>query len=113
MTCHPGFAVRFRDGSWLAYGHGWHIFDASHARIARVFASDNEACLAVAEAAEDYAPGAVAGMHPEVVVAWEVECAKLRAKVEELQAANMITPKTLDAVEESLRDALRGIGRES
>lgn len=105
---HPGFSVKFRDGSWLAYGHGFHFVEVDLARQYREEASARDA---IAEWSADCEPGVIDGLGPEVVVAWEPECARLRARIEELEKANLVTPATLDSVEESLTDALRSLGR--
>ncbi len=83
---HPGWAVRFADGSWLAYGHGWHLFD--DAFYARLFSSAEEAEKAVKEAAGDF----IKLDEYDIVPGWEPVCEQLRHDVAELQHANKFSP---------------------
>lgn len=83
---HPGWAVRFVDGSWLAYGHGWHLFE--DAFYARIFSSAQEAEDAVKDAAEDFTKLD----DYDIVPAWEPVCEQLRHDVAELKHANTFSP---------------------
>lgn len=102
---HPGWAVRFVDGSWLAYGHGWHLF--TDAFYAKRFSSAEEAEKAVKEAAEDY----IKLDDYDIVPAWEPVAEQLRHEVAELKHANSFSPDDIFEISmelESILSRLKG-----
>jgi hypothetical protein len=82
---HPGWAVQYEDGSWLAYGHGWHQF--TDAFYARLYPSEQAARNSAEEAAEDFP-----GDKYNIVPGWEPVAEQLRHDVAELKHANTFDP---------------------
>jgi hypothetical protein len=102
---HPGWAVRFEDGSWLAYGHGWHQF--TDAFYARLFDSAEKAEEAVKEAAKDW------GLDEEydIIPGWQPVAEQLRHDVAELKHANKFSPDDIFEISmelESILSKLKG-----
>lgn len=97
---HPGWAVRFVDGSWLAYGHGWHLFD--DAFYAKCFSSAQEAEDAVKQAAEDYTKLD----EYDIVPAWEPVAEQLRHDVAQLEHANKFSPNDIFEISMDLESIL-------
>lgn len=88
---HPGWALRTKEGNWLAYAHGWHI--ATDAFYARIFTTELQATKALDDMQEDF----VGGIECDIVPAWEPMCGKLRYELS-LQKINKITPGDLTDV---------------
>lgn len=79
---HPGWAIRFEDGEWLAIAHG--IASAKNPFFAEIFSSKEEAEKFINECkVSSY----------QVVEAWPVLVAQLRFQIEGLEKANSISPE--------------------
>ena len=93
---HPGWAVRFEDGSWQSGGHGWY--------------RDDDAAMAErheTKEAADYNAKKCQEWHNdtmpyEIVPAWEPLAESLRMDVAQLKKANTITPSELYEIESDL-----------
>ena len=83
---HPGWAVRFQDGSWQGGGHGYHRFD--DAFYAERHETQADAHYAAKHCQEDYGDT----MPYEVIPAWEPLAEVLRLDVSQLEKANKIHP---------------------
>lgn len=98
---HPGWAVKFANGTWLCSGHG---FSTSGAYCASVEETKEQAEWLIKEAISDWDGSEMLRIArtAEVVPAWETlvehlqaEVKKLTIEVKELKAANRISPKDI------------------
>ena len=83
----PGWAIRFPDGEWLCYAHGW--FTSKDPFYARRETTEESATANLIDCKEEGYEGG------EVVVAWEPYCAHLLFDIDELKKANKISPRDL------------------
>lgn len=98
----PGYAVKYSDGTWLCYAHGY--FTARHPFYARTFPTKKDAEAAFEESKEDIRYSAEE--MPEFVEAWEPLVARLRSDIKELEQLNQISPKDVFEMTMSLEDIL-------
>ena len=99
---HPGWAVKFTDGSWLSGGHGWHQHaDAFYASIFSSFEAAKEAV----ETSELYDPK----VSWEIISAWEPLCERLRHDVIILRQVNKIKPLDIMNLRMDLEDILNTV----
>ena len=88
---HPGWAVRFEDGSWLCIAHG--VDMATDAFYANTYETKELANLTVLSC---YSDGDIPNtIGYEVVVAWEHCCEVMRHHVKSLREANKIDPSDI------------------
>lgn len=97
---HPGWAVRFEDGSWQGGGHGWHRFD--EAFFAERHETEKDAHYAAARCQEDYGDK----MSYVVIPAWEPLAEVLRHDISQLKKANTITPDDLSEIRDDVENLL-------
>lgn len=86
---HPGWAVKFSDGTWLGGAHGW--FRAEDAFYADIYESSERAveCLTISNVLKE------PDLKWDIVPAWEPLCERLRVEISSLEEANKITPGEL------------------
>jgi hypothetical protein len=99
---HPGWVIRFEDGTWLGGGHGW--FRTKDAFYADIDDTEEEANrwlnqLPTILKGDAYPPAIV-------VEAWQPLCERLRHDVIMLEKANLITPDDLFEAVNSLSGVL-------
>jgi hypothetical protein len=87
---HPGWAVRYEDGSWLSYAHGF--FQSTDAFYARLHATEEDAKRNAEEANEDWSSDP---QKYTIVPGWEPLCESLRFEIESLKEANTLDPDTI------------------
>ncbi len=92
MNSHPGWAVRYSNGSWLSGGHGFFQTEEG----------DIELSKEDAQRAMQWA-GFPDG---EVVVAWEPRCHKLERECTRLKAACGLTPDDIEEASEKLDEVM-------
>lgn len=98
---HPGWAIKFADGTWLGGGHGWSCPDDPF--YASIFESEKEAQRVFEMAQED-----CDGKLPEanIVQAWEPLCNSLWFEIKQLEKAKNITPANINKTISSLEEAI-------
>lgn len=87
---HPGYAVKFENGSWLTSAHGLYLDEDAFMGI--TFKTREEAESLVTEAQKE---GEIPSLKFEVVEAWQPVCERLRHDIEMLNKANTISPSDL------------------
>lgn len=97
---HPGWAVRFEDGSWQGGGHGWHRFD--DAFYAERHETEEDAHYAAKRCQEDYDDK----MPYVVIPAWEPLVEVLRHDVDQLKKANTFSPDDIFEITMDLESIL-------
>lgn len=104
---HPGWAVKFSDGTWLGGAHGW--FRTDDPFYADVYASEKDAKESLDYVKNDVEEGDYFKLDAEVVPAWESLCESLRFEVSQLKKANVITPEDLSEAVMRLEDVISGL----
>ena len=103
MGAHPGWAIRFEDGTWLGGAHGYtrtvNAFDA------HIYSSKENAEKILNYLKNNKDVGAHFSFPSQIIEAWEPVCKTLRSEVKALKAANVIS--YLDIFE--LREELESI----
>lgn len=99
---HPGWSVRFIDGTWLGGPHGW--YQHKDAFDADIFPSKEDATyfVKISEIKDDF----------EIVAAWEPLCERLRVEIKSLKKVNKVTPSDLFDLEreaENLLDKIKSM----
>ena len=96
---HPGWAIKFKDGTWLGGPHGWHHHD--DAFYADIYSSPEEAkdCYEMSELTSPY----------DIVLAWEPLCERLRFEVVSLTKTNKVSPGDLSDLESDIEMILSKI----
>lgn len=97
---HPGWAVRFEDGSWQGGGHGYHRFD--DAFYAERHETQEAAHYAAKQCQEDYNDQ----MSYVVISAWEPLAEVLRHDVSQLKHANSFHPDDIFEITMELESIL-------
>lgn len=97
---HPGWAVRFQDGSWQSGGHGWYRED--DAALAERYETVEEANNNAKRCQESYNDT----MPYEVVVAWEPLCESLRNNIHFLKKANKVSPDNIRNIIDEMENLL-------
>src|SRR5574338_1644800 len=97
---HPGWAVRFEDGSLQGGGHGYHRFD--DAFYAERHETQEQAHWAAKQCQEDYDDK----MSYEVIPAWEPLVEVLRLDISQLKKANTISPDDLSDITDDVENLL-------
>jgi|ERR1700723_475727 len=87
---HPGWAVKFEDGTWLGGAHGW--FRTKDAFYADKYASKEAAEGYLQSLRDDKSEQGQFDLPAEIVPAWEPMCESLRVEISSLKDANTITP---------------------
>lgn len=102
---HPGWAVRFEDGTWLGGGHGW--FRAEDAFYADIYDSKEQGLKYLEDLRNDPHKryGNTFDLPAEAVEAWQPICETLRLDVSILKKCNTI--EWMDIVD--LREDLQQI----
>jgi hypothetical protein len=90
---HPGWAVRFEDGTWLGGAHGW--FRTGDAFYADKYQTKEEAHAYLQSLRHDKTEQGHFDLPAEIIPAWEPMCESLRVEVASLKEANTITPSKL------------------
>lgn len=85
---HPGWAVRFSDGTWLGGAHGW--FRSEDAFYADTYDSEEEAHKYLTYVKNDKDDSEYFALDAEVVPAWEPLCERLRLEVNSLKEVTKI-----------------------
>jgi hypothetical protein len=100
---HPGWAVRFEDGTWLGGAHGW--FRSEDAFYADIYDTKEEGEKTLEYLRKDKSEGGHFDLPAQVVEAWQPICESLRLEVSTLKQANIVG--YMDIFE--LRDELESI----
>ena len=100
---HPGWAIRFEDGTWLGGAHGW--FRSEDAFYADIHDTKEEAERSLKYVRQDKDEKGYFDLPAEAVEAWQPICESLRLEVSTLKQANIV--EYMDIFE--LRDELEGI----
>ena len=98
---HPGWAVKFSDGTWLGGAHGW--FRHDDAFFADIFDSKEEAEHYIKVAGFD---DTSLNLESEAIPAWEPLCESLRHDVAMLTKANKVTPDNIFELRQELENIL-------
>lgn len=85
---HPGWAVRFEDGTWLGGAHGW--FRSPDAFYADIYDSKEDGQRYLDDLRRDKMYGDEFALPAEVIEAWQPICESLRLEVSTLKQANII-----------------------
>ena len=86
---HPGWAVRFEDGTWLGGAHGW--FRSEDAFYADIYDTKEEGEKTLEYLRKDKSEGGHYDLPAEVVEAWQPICESLRLEVSTLKQANTVS----------------------
>jgi hypothetical protein len=86
---HPGWAVKFSDGTWLGGAHGW--FRSDDAFYADIYDSKEEGEKSLKYLREDRDEKGYFDLPAEVVEAWQPICESLRLEVTTLKQANIVS----------------------
>jgi hypothetical protein len=97
---HPGWAIRYKDGTWLASAHGFHRME--DAFYAKTYPTSWDASVDASEALRD----GIGDRFYEIVEAWQPLCEQLRHKILVLTKANTIDPDYLYDIVEDLESVL-------
>lgn len=82
---HPGWAVRFSDGTWLGGAHGW--FRTEDAFYADIYESKKDAEGYLKHVREDKHDAEYFALDAEIVPAWEPLCENLRLEISTLRSS--------------------------
>jgi hypothetical protein len=85
---HPGWAVRFQDGTWLGGAHGW--FRSEDAFYADIYDTKEEGEKTLKYLRDDKHEGGHFDLPAEVIEAWQPICESLRLEVSTLNQANLV-----------------------
>lgn len=85
---HPGWAVRFDDGTWLGGAHGW--FRSEDAFYADIYDSKEEGEKTLEYLRKDRSENGYFDGPAQVVEAWQPICESLRLEVNTLKQANTV-----------------------
>lgn len=100
---HPGWAVRFQDGTWLC---STMCLD----RISDCFYATTYDSMQDAEAMQQHFYASYADQpSSQIVEAWQPICEVLRLRITNLKQACAITPQTLDDTVDLLKEALHNL----
>lgn len=104
---HPGWSIRFSDGSWLCTNMMCDRVD--DAFYATRYESPEVALSELKQAKEEWQ-----GETPdaEVVEAWQPLCETLRVRIQSLNDACAITPDDIFEIKLSLEDAISRLSKE-
>jgi len=99
---HPGWAVKFEDGTWLCIAHGaGMVVDAFYART---WATEKEAESEVLHCIKDQD---IPNVPYKVIPAWEPLCESLRVRIGGLIEANKIEPGDIMEMTWQLEEVIR------
>ncbi len=101
-NAHPGWGVRFSDGSWLGGAHGW--FRTEEAFYADIYQTEEDArsSLKIVRAQES----GYYDLEAEIVPAWQILCEKLRLTIHTLKLSAKVDIYDLDSAIDDLQYAL-------
>jgi len=99
---HPGWAVRFEDGTWLGGAHGW--FRAADAFYADIYDSKEEAQGYLDGLRNDTYNKGEFDLPAEVIEAWQPICESLRHEVRTLKQANIVSFSDIYDLKDKLLD---------
>lgn len=98
---HPGWAVRFSDGTWLGGAHGW--FRAKEAFYADIFDSEEEGHRYLKMVREDKHDKEYYSLDAEVIPAWEPLCEHLRLEISTLRSSTKLDIYDLNSTVEDIQ----------
>lgn len=104
---HPGWAVRFEDGTWLGGAHGW--FRSEDAFYADICDTKEECEKYLKYVREDTMYKGEFDLPAEVVEAWQPICESLRLEVNSLKVYNTVKFGDIFDLKMQLEDALNTV----
>lgn len=104
---HPGWAVRFEDGTWLCRAHGWVCAD--NASDAYIYESKEECENILDNLQTDQGKYMKFLLPAKVVEAWEPVCETLRSEIKLLKEANVVSYFDISDLRDELESAVSKI----
>ena len=103
-NAHPGWSVRFSDGTWLGGAHGW--FRSEEAFYADIYDSEEEARNCLEQVKNDLYDKEYFSLDAEVVPAWQPLCERLRLDAHTLTASNKVNIFDLNMTVDDIQSQL-------
>lgn len=103
---HPGWAIQFKDGRWLAYGHGY--FKTEEAYQAKLYKSVSDAEHDLWDNAKEDISNIELHSY-DIILGWEPLCNSLRIEVEDLRNVVSIDSFELFLQTETIKTAIKEI----
>ena len=110
LSAHPGYSVKFSDGTWLGGAHGW--FRSPDAFYADRYKTQKEAEGYLEMLRNDKSESGF-DMPAEIVEAWQPLCESLRVSVRTLKEANTIDPGDIMNITIQLEGIISDLNRKS